>query len=118
MKYSLSAILIATTLPAASAQSFTTFTFDVPGATSTVATGMNNAGDTVGFFQAATASHSYLRRANGPFVTIDAPGALPGMTYASAINNLCQIAGTFTNATGSHGLLRASDGGFTSFHIP
>jgi uncharacterized protein (TIGR03437 family) len=118
MKYFLSALLIVTTLPAVSAQSFATFTFDVPGATSTVAKGMNNAGDIVGYYQDASGSHSYLRRANGPFVTIEAPGALPGMTYASGINNLGQIAGTFTDATGAHGFIRAVDGSFTSFDIP
>jgi uncharacterized protein (TIGR03437 family) len=118
MKCSLSILLIATTLPAAYAQSFATFTFDAPGATSTTATGMNNAGDIVGGFQDATGFHSYLRRANGPFVTIDAPGALPGMTYAAGINNLGQIAGIFADATGTHAFIRAADGSFTSFDIP
>ena len=102
-------------LPAyAQVRSYTFFTFDAPGATSTTVRGMNDAGEMVGSFHDVSGDHAFLRRSDGSFISIDAPGALPGTTAATAINNLGQIVGIFTDASGVHSFLRAADGTFTT----
>ncbi len=77
-------------MPSAGASSFTFATFDAPGATSTDAYGINDAGQIVGVFHdAGGKTHGFSRTPGGIFTTIDPPGATE--TYASGINGAGQI---------------------------
>ena len=80
------------------AVSYTFTTIDVPGAFSTEAFGINDAGQIVGDFHV---DHGFLYTA-GTFTTIDVPGAFS--TQASGINNAGQIVGFSGDGTGAiHG---------------
>src|SRR5213593_2462215 len=94
--------------PAAFGSRFTFSTIDVPGAFSTEALGINNAGQIVGFFKdnIGSGQHGFLYD-RGTFTTIDVPGA--DSTIALGINNARQIVGKTSNNTGIHGFLY--DGG-------
>src|SRR5215471_4580123 len=59
-------------------------TIDAPGATATVANGLNDRGDIVGRYNAGGVMHGFLLN-KGTFTTIDAPGSI--QTGAIAINN-------------------------------
>jgi len=89
---------------------------DVPGASSTGANGINDAGQIVGGFGSRTGgSHSFLY-SGGSFAQIDVPGAVG--TGANGINNAGQIVGIFGNSTGGdHGFLY-SGGSFTQIDVP
>src|ERR1017187_9614126 len=105
------------------AQTYSYSTFDAPGSASTVANGMNNAGQIVGLYRdAAGVTHSFLRSADGTtYPTIVVPGSQPGTTTADAINNPGQIAGNYIEASSGlmRSYIRSADGGtFTSFDIP
>ena len=96
-------------------------TFEVPGAVSTVGTGINNAGQVVGFFDIAigtdrTRTHGFLY-AGGTFSTLDVPAAGGDVTRAWGINNTGQIVGQFSAATGKHGFLYTG-GSYTTFGVP
>ena len=69
-------------------------TFSVPGASpdSTIATGVNDSGQIVGYFSDSTGRHGFLDT-NGVFTTINFPSA--ALTDASGINNAGQIVGGF-----------------------
>jgi probable HAF family extracellular repeat protein len=102
--------------PAAFASDFTFSTIDVPGAFSTEALGINNAGQIVGFFKDNTGAgqHGFLYD-RGIFTTIDVPGATGTIPFG--INNARQIVGTTATSTGIHGFLY--DGGtFTTIDVP
>lgn len=75
---------------------------DVPGAFSTDATGINDAGQIVGNFSVIgpLGQQGFLDNA-GIFTTIDRPGAQS--TSPIAVNNAGEVAGTYTDATGEHG---------------
>lgn len=93
-------------------------TIDVPGATSTVAFGINNAGTIVGRYASGGRTHGWVRTADGEITTIDYPGA--GFTVAGAINNRGDIVGWYTLPASPairHGFL-LRDGEFTSFDPP
>ena len=74
------------------AASYTFTTIDVPGASITGLSGINTAGQAVGFFFDGKL-HGFLRDTNGNFTTIDVPGALS--TIANGINDAGQIVGGF-----------------------
>jgi len=120
VKYSVCTILVGLA-GLASAQNYTYSTFDAPGATATVVTGMNNAGQIVGAYTDAKGTHNFVRSADGKtYTTIDLTGATPGTTTIDAINNVGQIAGTYSDA--STGLTRcyigSADGStFTPFDL-
>jgi len=118
MKASRFLVFLAFTLASARAQSYAIFTFDAPGAALTTVQGINDAGEMVGRLEDATGAHAFLRRANGTFVTVDAPGAKSGTTTAMAVNNLGQITGIFQDESGLHAYVRAADAAFTAFDIP
>ena len=78
---------------------------DFPGATGTVAAGINTAGDIVGQWSDATASHGFLLQA-GVFTPINFP--LATSTTAFGINDTGEIAGYYTDAAGNtHGFVYA-----------
>lgn len=91
-------------------------TLDFPGAQSTEAVGINNAGVIVGFYDInLTGPHSFIYQ-NGTYTTIDFPGA--NYTSATAINNHDIVAGLFQDKNGIlHGFLY-SNGRFTQIDVP
>ena len=95
-------------------------TFDVPGADYTVGTGINNAGQVVGFFVDVTGDtstvHGFLNT-RGTFSTLDVPFTGGESTRAWGINNAGQIVGSFSDATGTHGFLDTR-GSFTTVNVP
>lgn len=103
MKTILSALtlLIAASL---SAQNYNYQTIDVPGATSTQARGINNAGDIVGIYSHEDGLvHGFLL-SGGTFTYLDCPGA--AQTAPRAINNRGQIVGWIVDNNGAfHGVL-------------
>jgi uncharacterized membrane protein len=98
-------------------------TFDVPGAAAegTLALGINNAGQIVGWYggRGNISVHGFVL-INGTYTTIDAPGAVE--TFATAISNSGQILvnGWFYNGTGGvspHPYL-LEDGRLIPFEVP
>ena len=88
-------VLASTTSPAFP-QSFTTI--DVPGATATVASGINNRGQIVGdYFAGDFVLHGFLLD-KGTFTTIDVAGALE--THALGINDRGEIVGFYNGVHG------------------
>jgi probable HAF family extracellular repeat protein len=82
-------------------------TIDVPGASATQASGINDSGQIVGSYDAATATHGFLY-SGGSFTTIDAPGA--SFTRLFSINDSGQIIGI---SNGVFFSFLYSDGSFT-----
>jgi uncharacterized membrane protein len=89
----------------------TTFTFasvDVPGATSTLATGINARGAIVGiYFDSAGNEHGFLLK-SGNFSTVDVPGSLVGVpgtlqTEANGITAAGEIVGDYFAPPGAPG---------------
>ena len=73
-------------------------TIDVPGATSTDLSGINDTGQIVGYFTGANGKQlGFLRTTTGALITIDVPGALG--TFARGINDAGQIVGHFSDAS-------------------
>lgn len=96
-------LLLLSTMLAEKSLAATFSTIDYPGATTTVASGVNDAGDVVGSYTASFLNHGFLLR-SGTFTTIDFPGAYS--TAAQAINESGEIVGSF-NAGGNsdHGFI-------------
>jgi probable HAF family extracellular repeat protein len=93
---------------------FTTINF--PGANYTVATGINNAGEVVGYYaDGFTKVHGFTYD-NGTFTTIDSPNGLG--TWISGINSKGQIVGYYSDALSVfHGLVY-DHGTFTTLDDP
>src|SRR5215469_2875564 len=88
---------------------------DFPGSTQTLAWAINKAGDIVGSYTIAGATHAF-KLTGGEFTTIDYPGGT--YTDARGINNRGDISGIYRNADNvSHGFL-LSGGKFTSIDFP
>jgi len=110
-------VLFGLGLGIAHAQSYLYFTFDPPGSTGTMVSGINNSGQMVGIYQDSAGWHSFLRSSDGAtYTVISVPGA--SQTIASGINNLGQVVGSYTDGSTGHGFLRGADGAFTSFDAP
>src|SRR5438093_12044119 len=106
--------------PATFGSGFTFSTIDVPGAFSTEALAINNAGQIVGFFKVfdpntGIGQHGFLYD-RGTFTTIDVPAALT-VTVPSGINEAGKIVGYFDDNTGIHGFLY-DRGTFTTIDVP
>ena len=69
-------------------------TIDMPGATATVAFGINNDGVIVGRYLMAGRTHGFAQSAAGELTTIDFPGA--GFTVAGNLNDRGDILGWYT----------------------
>jgi probable HAF family extracellular repeat protein len=92
-------------------------TIDVPGSTSTSASGINNSGQIVGSYDVAGPynSHGFLLD-SGNYTTLDVPGSTG--TYATGINKTGQIVGHYRDAAGNvHGFLFDS-GSYTTAISP
>ncbi|MBZ5622105.1 MAG: right-handed parallel beta-helix repeat-containing protein [Acidobacteriia bacterium] len=91
-------------------------TIDYPGATSTQVNGINDAGDTVGFYvDAAQKTHGFLLK-QGKFTSLDFTGATA--TQGRAINNVGDIAGYYTYDDGLQHSFLYSGGKFTKIDVP
>jgi hypothetical protein len=90
----------------------TYMTFDVPGATNTVISGINDAGDFVGEFTTATTPFVAYSDIGGTIATINVSGATSSTAFAININN--EIVGEYADS-GSvlHGFYQASNGALT-----
>src|SRR5438874_1056905 len=82
-------------------------TLDDPSATNgTTPFGINDSGQIVGTYEAASGTHSFLY-SGGAFTTIDDP-VVNSHTFARSINNTGRIVGTLSDGTGSHGCLETT----------
>jgi probable HAF family extracellular repeat protein len=91
-------------------------TFNVPGAYpgTTIAEGVNDAGQIVGYYRNSTGQHGFLDT-NGVFATIDVPSSTA--TVALGINNAGEIVGGTNIGGGPHGILD-SNGVFSTVDFP
>jgi len=88
--------------------------FDVPGASNTFPSDINDSNDVAGHWGASPAYHGFLRTSDGIITTFDAPQA--ASTVPLALNEYAEIAGYFyDSASVSHGFLRLPDGTITAF---
>jgi uncharacterized protein (TIGR03437 family) len=94
---------------------------ELPGATWTWATAINNVGQIAGVYANASGTHSFLRSPDGKtFTSFDVPntGAAAYGTPAG-INDLGEIAGAgFSAGPVSSGFLRGADGTFATIDVP
>src|SRR5438477_8670953 len=91
---------------AAQTPSYTFSPIDYPSATAgtTVARGINDAGQIVGFFSDGAGTHGFIRDSNGKFTDpIDYPSATATSTSPRGINSAGQIVSVFTDSAGTHG---------------
>jgi hypothetical protein len=80
-------------------------TIAVPGATETVALGVNDNDTVVGAYVDGTAIHGFIWRIGGHLTTmVDDPNS-SGTTILSSINNEGDIVGDYTDSHGIHGFL-------------
>jgi hypothetical protein len=111
-------ILVASLMAGLTPLGFADLTYisiDAPGATrGTVATGINDQGQIVGWYLDATSYHGFLDM-GGVFSNIDVPGTQT--TIVSGINDFGQIVGQYSDSTGTHGFLYSA-GTFTSLDYP
>ena len=80
-------------------------TMDYPGATATMAWGINDGGKVAGSYHSPPQNgiiqiHGYVRSSSGSFTTIDYPGVNAG--GLTSVNNKGQVAGFYDDATGEH----------------
>jgi len=110
----LSLSVLLSTLVAAHAASYTFTTIDVPNASRTLAFGINDGGQIVGFYEGASGYHGFLYD-SGIFTPLDIPfaGAATGTTRAFGLNNRGQIVGAYSAQSRDHGFLYV-DSAFTS----
>lgn len=91
-------------------------TIDVPGATHTLASGINNRGHVVGHYYAGWTIHGFVFRPSG-YVTIDVPGA--GYTVAAGINDQGTIVGSYLDlGAGRTRVFVLGSGEFRSIDFP
>jgi hypothetical protein len=85
-------------------------TYDVPGATSTAVTGVNDAGDFVGEYATATQAFIAYSNIGGTLASITIPGAMTSSGFD--INNLGEIVGDYVDGAGvTHGFYQNTLGG-------
>jgi probable HAF family extracellular repeat protein len=96
--------------------SFTTL--DVPGSsvpTPTLAYGINNSGQVVGFSIFDATHHYGFQLDNGSYTTLHVPGSTA--TWAYGINHSGQIVGYYYDAAGFHGFL-LDNGSYATLDLP
>jgi uncharacterized membrane protein len=89
---------------------------DIPGANVTSATGINDNGDIVGFYEDRDGLHGFILHGN-EFAPIDVPFQSARDTSAQGINSRGQIVGIYTDDAGVHGYV-FSDGVFNAIDVP
>jgi uncharacterized membrane protein len=93
--------------------------FDVPGAGETYPLGINDLGESVGYWDTnpkAVVPHGFYRDANGKITTLDVPNSVS--TVAFAINDVGQIAGYYWSATGAIHAFIETQGKFQTLDMP
>lgn len=104
---------------AAIQRSFDFRTVEVPAAKRTVASGIDDAGQIVGYYDDSAGTHGFVLR-DDRFTTIDFPGTV--FTVALGIGAHGEIVGTYRMrgepAVNFHGFLRTSDGRFERIDSP
>jgi uncharacterized membrane protein len=91
-------------------------TVDVPGASGTFASGINDAGQIVGFYGVAfTAGYSFLLSGSS-YTTLDTPGQPHSRAWG--INNLGQIVGEYIDACNQTRGYLLSEGRYTAIDFP
>lgn len=109
-------VVILFSMNVSSAQSAFGFTtIDFPGADSTAASDINNAGQIVGNYAVSGRQFGFLL-SGGTFTTIDPPGA--SYSGAQGINDAGQIVGWYNDAGGARHYFLFSGGTFNSFDSP
>ena len=108
-------LVVAAFASSVSAAPYTFTTLDFPGASSTLAFGINNAGQVVGRFSDSSGGRHGFINTGGTFTTLDVPGA--GFTHAFGINNAGQVVGVFLDSSGGHGFIDTG-GTFTTLDVP
>src|SRR5215469_2835305 len=94
-------VFFLTAAEAAEAPRYVFFHINVPNATNTVARGINDAGQIVGYFSDSNGTHAFFL-SDGNYTIIDVPHA---STQGRGINASGQVVGYFTDSTGTHGFL-------------
>jgi probable HAF family extracellular repeat protein len=94
--------------------------FNAPGASATLPSGINNLGQIVGtFFDNMAHQHGFFRDANGAVTVLDLPGAM--ITFPNGINDLGQIVGSYLlpppNNDQAHAFVY-SGASFTTLEVP
>jgi hypothetical protein len=85
--------------------------FQVPGATSTTAAGINDRGEIAGSFTDSTGGHGFLRHRNGSFTKFDCPGSRA--TGVQGLNNQGDILGIADFGSAQPAFVRDRQGHFT-----
>jgi uncharacterized membrane protein len=96
-------------------------TFDVPGATNTLPTGINDRGEMVGEYLTNTGPHGFLRQPDGSITTFDVSGTgvtPANQTMPNGINFSGQITGCYVANGFTHGFVRDVDGAFKQLDAP
>jgi hypothetical protein len=93
-------------------------TFRPQGAVTTVACGLNDAGEVGGvYFDSNEVAHGFKRSPNGDITVFDAPGS--AKTFASSISGSGDIGGYFVDGSHvMHGYVRHNDGSFAAADLP
>lgn len=78
-------------------------TFDYPGATRSIAAGINDVGQIVGWYADQNGDGHGFLYSSGVFSSIDYPGG--NNTFAEGINDAGQITGIYRDSAGLHGFL-------------
>jgi hypothetical protein len=97
-------------------------TFDPPGSTLTLASGITPDGTITGYYtDASGVQHGFLRDRNGSFATFDPPGSTS--TAPTSISPSGEIAGAWCETSlfscpRLHGFVRTSNGTITTFDSP
>ncbi len=88
-----------------------------PGASQQAASGINDAGNVVGYYSISSGAPQGYLESGGAFTTIDVPFSGAEWTVPFGINNAADIVGYWLDASTSHGFL-LSGGTYTSFDYP
>ena len=88
-------------LPRPALAQYEYITIDVPGATTTFASAINDFGQIVGDFGDARGSHGFFLDVDGSYTTLDVPGWT--LIEVRGINNAGQIVGDLNDGSGGHG---------------
>lgn len=90
---------------------------DLPSATGTLVSGINNSGRMAGAYQDAEGTfHGYITQKQGGFITIDFPNATG--TFGNGLNDRSDVVGSYTDVSGNtHGFL-LREGNFTTLDFP
>ena len=93
------------------------FQFIAPGATSTVANGVNDFGQIVGQSSGTSGTFSFIRSGDGMQYQNILPPTIEALVQAIAINNSLKVVGHYFDSTGQHAFLW-DNGQFTELRVP